>query len=147
MPDETRQLQSCFLLHLVAALQGRLAYGGVPLASRLAPLDAIFSGAHPDLHAGKAALTAMVQEWGRQQENEPLLDAEVRETITTALGFLGRAMDQLLADSTDPDAFISAVLQCRDCIMALDLMLRAQAQLAGSTRGHLHPRHENQGVL
>jgi len=47
--------------------------------------------------------------------------------IAQALGILGRAMDQLLADSTDPDAFISAVFQCRDCIMALDLMVRAQA--------------------
>lgn len=90
MSDPTRQLQSRFILHLVVALQGRLGYGKIPLTRSFVPLDGTFSAAEPDLGEAKVRLAKIANDWSRQQEQEPLLNDEVRTMITQALKFWPR---------------------------------------------------------
>jgi hypothetical protein len=133
MPNEIQQFQARVILHLVAALQGRLAYGKILLARSFVPLDETFSATEPDLGEAKVRVFDIMNDWSRQQEQEPQLNEEVRSMITQALNFLAEAIDHVLAEPpADPDDFISVVFQSRDRIMALDLMLRAQAEPVGS---------------
>ena len=95
-------------------------------------LSVIFSDAESklvpelDLHSVKVALINVTDDWSRQQEQEPPLTDEVREMITKALGYLNKAVDDVLSGVDDCDGFVNTVFQCRDHVMALDLMLRAQ---------------------
>ncbi len=122
MPSPSRSLQCRFIHHLVTGLRGSLAKAGNSLADELMPLDAILSSPEPDLYAAKIAADQISREWDRRQHSGPSAEDEVPAMVTQALGMLADAIDHVLAGTGDLDGFVSTVLQCRDRVMAIDLM-------------------------
>jgi hypothetical protein len=115
-------LQSRFILHLAAALRGRLAYADVPVANEFVQLDTILSAASLDPSAARATMQNVLAGWDRQQLQVELAD-DVRVLMTQCLEALSQAVERL--GSANPDEFVNATFRCRDRIVSLNLMLRA----------------------
>jgi hypothetical protein len=120
------KLQSRFVLHLAAALRGRLAYANVPVANEFVQLDTILSPAGADPAAARATMQGILAAWDRQQRQSPQLADDVRVLMTQCLEALAQALDRV--NSPDPDEFVNATFRCRDRIVSLNLMLRASPE-------------------
>ena len=117
------KLQSRFVHHLATALRGRLAYANVPVANEFVQLDTILSAATADTPAARATIQNVLAAWNRQQLQVPDLPDDVRVLVTQCLEALAQAVDRL--GSPNPDDFVNATFRCRDRIVSLNLMLRA----------------------
>lgn len=119
------KLQGRFILHLAAALRGRLAYANVPVANEFVQLDTILSAAAADPSAARTTMQNVLAAWNRQQLQVDLAD-DVRVLVTQCLESLAQAVDRL--GFPNPDDFVTATFRCRDRIVSLNLMLRANPE-------------------
>lgn len=126
MPHTTTELHLRFLRHLIDDLQQLLAPEHFLMSRELHPLNAVMSEPELDLATAKSLLQQITARFAEPQYQGRPLEEEEQATIQAALKSLTDACASVSGDQLD--AFVAAVLGCRDRILALSFMFQTRRQ-------------------